>query len=84
VFAQLADKSGASAQSGTAAFAVAAGDVLGFSLDCRHGGFGPANIAISSFSAPAAVPELASLVLMGAGLLGLAGAAWRRRRTRTW
>jgi PEP-CTERM motif len=73
VFTQLSDDGGLNVQSGNEAFAVSLGNVFGFRLDCTDCLFGPANITISNFSAPvgAAVPEPGTLLLLGAGLLGL-------------
>jgi hypothetical protein len=74
-------------QSGTDSFAVTAGNIFGFYLDCVDCVNGPANVTIAEFSAPsdpngpdlAATPEPATLLLFGTSLVGMA-AAWRRRR----
>jgi hypothetical protein len=66
-------------QSGSASFAVNAGDVFGFYVESLDSKFGEANLAISNFSGPiAAVPEPGDLALFGLGLAGIA--ALRRRR----
>ena len=72
VFTQLSDNDGLDIQSGNESFPVSLGDVFGFRLDCQDCIEGPANITLSSFSAPvaAAVPEPSTLLLLGSGLLG--------------
>src|SRR5262245_8496120 len=73
VFTQLSNDSGPNVQSGNGSFSVSAGNVFGFREDCVDCQFGPANITISSFSAPAGavIPEPSTLLLLGTGLLGL-------------
>ena len=61
-------------QSGSASFAVAAGDIFGFYVDSLDSRFGEASLRISNFS----VPEPASLALLGLGLAGIV--ASRRRK----
>ena len=52
-------------------FTLAAGDTFEFDL---------ASVLTETTSTPAPVPEPASLALLGIGMLGLAGAMWRRRK----
>jgi hypothetical protein len=58
--------------------AVNAGDVIGFRVACNDCELGRGVLTIRDFSAPASVPEPASLLLMAMGAAGLAAA--RRRR----
>lgn len=77
-FFALSSDGGSQAQSGTALFSVASGDVFGFRMTSADGIFGAATANLSSFSAPAgAVPEPETYALMGIGSLAL---AWARRR----
>jgi hypothetical protein len=81
VFTQLSDDGGPDEQSGSESFTVSLGDVFGFRHDCTDCQFGPANTTISNFSAPvdAAIPEPPTLVLLGAGLLGVSVLARRQK-----
>lgn len=79
VFTQLSNDAGAVVQSGTASFAVNPADVFGFSQRSFDSIFGSAQTTISNFDV-AAVPEPASLTLVGLGAFGLAVGAMRRRK----
>ena len=80
VFTQLSDDGGPDVQSGSESLTVSLGDVFGFRHDCLDCIEGPANITISSFNAPVgtAIPEPSTLLLLGAGLLGLSVLARRQ------
>jgi hypothetical protein len=62
---------------------VDASDTAAFNLDVVTPGGGyttESGVSYSTTSSPAAVPEPASLTLLGFGALGLLGYGWRRRR----
>jgi hypothetical protein len=72
IWTQLTDDLGDINQSGSASFAVAAGDLFGFRAYSADSLFGAATTTISSFSAPAAsVAEPSSIALLALGLAGL-------------
>jgi hypothetical protein len=70
-FNQLTNNSGGQAQSGSAAFNVATGDVFGFRQNTDDSLFGRASTTITNFNAPVPGP----LPLLGAG----AAFGWSRR-----
>lgn len=63
---------------GTISFYWNAGDVLGFGVYSVDGIFGPGKLTISEFKQTAAVPEPATLFLLGSGLVGAAGTLRKR------
>jgi len=77
VFTQLTTDNLFTTQTGTASFTVASGDVFGFRANAVDSDFGSATTTISNFSAPSAIPEPASIALLG---LGLAGLGFSRKR----
>jgi hypothetical protein len=78
-FTQLTDNGGGQSQSGSASFSVLAGQTFGFRVVTIDGIYGPAQSTISSFEAPAAIPEpgtwAAAALLAG----GAAFMRWRKR-----
>jgi len=62
---------------GPGSFAVNAGDTFGFFVFSDDSAFDPGILTITEFSAPQAIPEPATMAVLG---LGLAGAIARRRR----
>jgi len=77
---QLSDNDGFATQpGGNVSFGVLAGQTFGFYLSSNDNHFGNATLTISNFMAP--IPEPASVALMSLGLLGVAVAAARRRRS---
>ena len=77
---QLTVDSGAFAQSGQLSFNVTAGQAFGFYVLSNDNFGGNAVLTISNFTAP--IPEPASVAMMSLGLLGIAGVAARRRRSK--
>jgi hypothetical protein len=65
-------------QGGTISFSVNAGDVFGFGVYSADQGFGPGTLTISNFKSVGDVPEPASLILLGTGLVGAAGSLRKR------
>jgi len=76
---QLTDDAGPPTQSGFKSVSVLQGDVIGFRIGSVDNTNGNATLTISNFMAP--IPEPASVALMSLGLLGVAVAAARRRRS---
>jgi hypothetical protein len=78
-FTQLTDNGGGSPQSGSASFSVLAGQTFGFRVLAVDDTAGRAQSTISSFEAPAAIPEpgtwAAAALLAG----GAAFMRWRKR-----
>jgi len=77
---QLSDNDGLATQpGGNVSFVVLAGQTFGFYLNSNDNHFGNATLTITNFMAP--IPEPASVAMMSLGLLGVAVAAARRRRS---
>jgi len=76
---QLTDDLGALTQSGFTSVLVSKDDVIGFRIESSDNQFGNATLTITNFMAP--IPEPASVAMMSLGLLGVAVAAARRRRS---
>jgi len=75
----LTDNAGLPTQSGSFSVVVVKDDVIGFRIDSFDNYGGNATLTISNFMAP--IPEPASVAMMSLGLLGVAVAAARRRRS---
>jgi len=76
---QLSNDSGDLTQGGTLSFQVAKNQTFGFYITSRDNYGGNATLTITNFMAP--IPEPASVAMMSLGLLGVAVAAARRRRS---
>lgn len=76
---QLSVDAGTVSQSGSVSFNVTAGQTFGFYVTSLDNTGGYATLTISNFTAP--IPEPASVAMMSLGLLGVAAAAARRRRS---
>lgn len=74
---QLTDNFGRTVQSGSASFAVSAGQSFGFWLDCGDCYYYEAVATVRSFSAP--IPEPGTAALLGLAIAGLG--LWRRKQS---
>jgi hypothetical protein len=69
---------GTSGDSGFISFHINAGDTLGFGVGSVDGSFGPGVLTVSNFQSVGDVPEPASMILLGSGLVGAVGTLRRR------
>lgn len=79
VATQLSTDGTYDAQSGTQSLQVLAGQTFSFQSVSQDSLFGAATATITEFNAISSVPEPGALVLMGVGLLSVAGSQRRRR-----
>lgn len=64
--------------SGTISFHINAGDTFGFGVYSSDQLYGPGVLTVTNFQSVGDVPEPASLILMGTGLVGAAGSLRKR------